>query len=69
MTMHWDNVGTEPARWWVLQCRTNATWTTEIFAANESGRYRENFQPDAIVLRAVDRTGNMSEPSVWRKAK
>ena len=30
-----------------------------------SGRFRENFQPDAIALRAVDRTGNLSEPAIW----
>ena len=40
-------------------------WTTEIFPANETGRFRENFEPDAIALRAVDRTGNLSEPAIW----
>jgi uncharacterized lipoprotein YddW (UPF0748 family) len=65
MTIRWENAGAEPARWWVLQCRTNMVWTTEIFPANTSERYRENFQPDAIVIRAVDRTGNLSSPSVW----
>jgi hypothetical protein len=68
VTIGWQNTGTEPARWWVLQCRTNAVWTTEIFPASESGRYRENFQPDAIVIRAVDRSGNLSEPTVWTPA-
>jgi hypothetical protein len=65
VTIHWENGSTESARWWVLQCRTNAVWTTEIFPANETGRFRENFSPDAIALRAVDRTGNLSEPAVW----
>ncbi len=69
MTIGWQNTGTEPARWWVLQCRTNAVWATEIFPAGESGRYRENFQPDAIVIRAVDRAGNLSEPAVWQEMK
>ncbi len=54
LTIGWENGGAEPARWWVLQCRTNNVWTTEIFPANESGRFRENFSPDAIAVRAVD---------------
>ena len=65
LTIGWENGGTKPVRLWVLQCRTNAVWTTEIFPANESGRFRENFSPDAIALRAVDRTGNLSEPAIW----
>jgi uncharacterized lipoprotein YddW (UPF0748 family) len=69
MTISWESGGSEPVRWWVLQCRTNAVWTTEIFPANESGRFRENFQPDAIALRAVDRIGNLSEPAVWSPKK
>jgi uncharacterized lipoprotein YddW (UPF0748 family) len=69
MTIHWENSGTKPARWWVLQCRINSVWTTEIFPANTVERYRENFQPDAIVIRAADRTGNLSAPAIWAAAK
>ncbi len=65
LTLRWENGDAEPARWWVLQYRTNAIWTTEILPANTFDRYRENFQPDAIAVRAVDRTGNLSEPAVW----
>jgi len=65
MTIRWENGAGEPARWWVLQCRSFGVWTTEIFPANVSSRYGDNFQPDAIVIRAVDRTGNLSSPAVW----
>jgi hypothetical protein len=67
--MSWVNGGAKPARWWVLQCRTNGVWTTEIFPADQSGRFRENFPPDAIAIRAADRTGNLSEPAVWTPEK
>jgi len=69
VTINWKNNGIEPIRWWVLQCRINDVWTTEIFPANESSRYCQNFQPDAIAIRSVDRTGNLSEPAVWTLAK
>ncbi len=52
-----------------VQCRINMVWITEIFPANESSRYCENFQPDVISLRAVDRTGNLSEPAIWMPKK
>ena len=68
-TIGWENNGAEPASRWVLQCRTFGIWTTEIFPANVSSRYGENFSPDAIVIRAVDRSGNLSEPAVWQKPK
>ena len=65
VTIRWDNSGAEPARWWVLQCRAFGVWTTEIFPAAVARRYGENFSPDAVVIRAVDRTGNLSAPAVW----
>ena len=69
ITINWQNGGAEPARWWVLQCRTNGVWTTEIFPSGETGRYRENCSPDAVSLRAVDRSGNVSAATVWERTK
>ncbi len=68
MTLGWKKTGAEPVCWWVLQCRTNGVWTSEILPGNESGRYRENFSPDAVALRAVDRAGNLSPAAVWAPA-
>jgi len=60
----WEISGAEQVRWWLLQFRTNAIWTTEIFPANGTSRTFENFRPDTIALRAVDRLGNASAPVV-----
>ena len=65
VTIRWENGGTQPVRWWVLQCRTNAVWNTDILPASEFGGYHKNFCPDGIAIRAVDRTGNLSEPAIW----
>jgi uncharacterized lipoprotein YddW (UPF0748 family) len=65
VTIHWETTGSEAARWWVLQFRTNLVWTAQIFPANESSRYYENVLPDAVAIRAVDRTGNLSEAAIW----
>jgi uncharacterized lipoprotein YddW (UPF0748 family) len=60
----WEISGGEQIRWWLLQFRTNAIWTTEIFSANQTSRVFENSSPDVISIRAVDRLGNMSAPTV-----
>ncbi len=69
LTISWVNGGDKPARWWLLQCRTNGVWTTEIFPEDSSGRFHENFSPDAVALRAVGRTGNLSAPAIWSARK
>ena len=35
--VRWKNPGNEPVRWWVLQSRADAAWTTEIFPASRDG--------------------------------
>jgi uncharacterized lipoprotein YddW (UPF0748 family) len=69
LNVRWENAGTEPARWWLFQSRTNAVWTTEIFPANQTSRVLENSSPDAISIRAVDRLGNLSAPTFWSPKK
>jgi uncharacterized lipoprotein YddW (UPF0748 family) len=65
----WEISGGEQVRWWLLQFRTNAIWTTEIFPANQTSRIFENSSPDVLALRAVDRLGNLSEPEVLSPRK
>jgi uncharacterized lipoprotein YddW (UPF0748 family) len=63
--VQWQNNKGEPARWWLLQSRENGNWRTEIYPASRTDVYLENANPDAVTLRAVGRTGNLSAPSVW----
>ncbi len=65
----WKNSGGGQIRWWLLQFRTNAVWTTEILPANQASRTFENSIPDAIAIRAVDRLGSASEPAVLSPRK
>jgi hypothetical protein len=53
------------ATWWVWQTRTNGIWTTQIFPAGRTDAYLPNNAADVIAVRAVDRVGNLSEPSIW----
>ncbi len=65
----WEISSDEKVRWWLLQFRANAIWTTEIFPANQTSRTFENSSPDAIAIRAVDRLGNLSAPAVLSPRK
>ena len=56
----WQAGGGEPVRNWVLQSRSNGVWHTEILP---SWRTLWNFKgagPEALVLSAADRLGNLS---------
>jgi uncharacterized lipoprotein YddW (UPF0748 family) len=64
LNLRWENGGGEPAWLWVLQFRMHGTWTTEILPADQTSRFLEDRTPDAISIRAVDRTGNLSAPMV-----
>ncbi len=70
LSVHWQTNGTngEPAWLWVLQYRTSEAWGTEILTANQTGRTFENFKPEVIAVRAVDRTGNLGSPAVLGKS-
>jgi uncharacterized lipoprotein YddW (UPF0748 family) len=68
-TVHWENGGAEPVQWWVLQTLSNGNWQTEVLPAGQSMRGFNNFLPDAISVRMVDRSGNLSEPALWAGMK
>ena len=49
---------------WLLQTRANGEWTEEILPARNNSRAWPRTQPEIVALRAVDRTGQLSAPSV-----
>ena len=65
MRARWDNAVGEPAHWWLLQLRTNGSWTTQIFPASQSNLRLDDMSTDALALRAISRTGIASAPALW----
>jgi hypothetical protein len=66
--VRWETTG-EAAWLWILQYRTNEVWATEILPAGQTTRTFENFRPDTVAVRAVDRTGNLSSPAAIKKTQ
>jgi uncharacterized lipoprotein YddW (UPF0748 family) len=67
--LQWETSGGGQIRWWLLQFRTNAVWTTEILPADRTDHLLEDMAPDAIAIRAVDRLGNLGAPAVLAPRK
>jgi len=65
----WQSVG-QPAQLWLLQFRgTNNVWTTEILPASQNNYDFENSAPEIISIRAVDRVGNLSQPTSLKRTR
>jgi len=55
---------------WLLQFRdSNNAWTTKIFPASQTNFSFENYSPDIISIRAVDRTGNLGPPTSLKRTR
>ena len=65
----WQDNSSRSPGWWLLQVRTNGAWTTRIVPGPRTEAYVDNVSPDAIVLRAVNRLGNLSGPLFWTPKK
>ncbi|MGC9940526.1 MAG: family 10 glycosylhydrolase [Verrucomicrobiota bacterium] len=65
----WENSPGKTARWWVFQTRSKGLWKTQIFPAGQNDVYLDNSNLDAIAVRAVDRLGNLSGPTIWTPNK
>jgi uncharacterized lipoprotein YddW (UPF0748 family) len=60
----WESGGGEPAQRWLLQILSDGVWRTEVLPTNQVERTFGNYLPEAIAIRAVDRSGNLSAPVV-----
>ena len=67
--VEWKNSGTNTVHLWVLQSLIAGNWTTQILPGNCLDTYLDNATPDAVVLRTVDRTGNLGDPVAWTPKK
>jgi len=66
----WQSGLGESAAWWVWQTHgTNGVWTTQILPASHNDAYLNDIAPDAVSIRAVNRVGNLSEPTIWTPRK
>jgi uncharacterized lipoprotein YddW (UPF0748 family) len=66
LSVRWEPAAEAVGRW-VLQYRTNETWTTEILPAGQTTRRFANARPEAVSVSAVDRVGNISAPAAIQK--
>ncbi len=69
-TLRWQPASKEKAWQWVLQKQVGETWTTEILPSAHTSCLIQNGDPDTkvrlVVLRSVDRFGQLSEPAIYK---
>lgn len=63
--VRWENAPGQPTNLWVLQILSDGLWRTDILPANQVARSFQNYLPDVVAIRAVDRVGNLSAPAIW----
>ena len=68
VSVRWDSPGGKRVWKWVVQFENRDSWTTEILEADQTSLTFSNLLPDVIVVRAVDRLGNLSLPVALKKA-
>ena len=57
----WSPMADDQVRWWLLQWKVGADWTTQILPGGTGGTLLQRSGPvEAIALRAVGRLGNLS---------
>jgi uncharacterized lipoprotein YddW (UPF0748 family) len=67
--VQWQSAPGKFANWWLWQTRAKGVWSTQIFPAGKTDLYLDGASPDAVAIRAVDRVGNLSEPTLWTPKK
>ena len=64
LDLRWTSGGSGKAWLWLLQTRTAGQWTREILPANKISRVWNGRSPDVVAVSAVNRNGELSDPSV-----
>jgi hypothetical protein len=69
VTVNWRASTNQIVHQWVLQTKTDNTWTTEFLSANKTSRTFGGILPEVIAVSAVSRGDVLSAPAVivWRK--
>jgi hypothetical protein len=65
--LEWPAAAAKPVRWWLVQTRTQGIWTTDVLPGGRNELCLDHFTGDTIALRAVDRLGNLSAPTMWTR--
>jgi uncharacterized lipoprotein YddW (UPF0748 family) len=65
----WPNAIGKTPGWWLLQARVSGMWSTQILPGTRMDSYLDNPNADTVVLRGVDRLGNIGLPAVWTLPK
>jgi uncharacterized lipoprotein YddW (UPF0748 family) len=65
----WQNRPARPPGWWLLQSRAGGVWTTQILPGSRFDGYVDDGNVETVVLRAVDRLGNLGPPAFWTPKK
>jgi uncharacterized lipoprotein YddW (UPF0748 family) len=68
LKLAWSGATPDSVWLWLVQIKQETTWTTQILPNRQNSLNLPTGQWPAIVaLRAVDRTGNLSEPAVFEQ--
>jgi uncharacterized lipoprotein YddW (UPF0748 family) len=70
-TVSWQPTSGEAPQLWVFQSRTGLDWNLEILPGSQRSRALSSKEglPTVVAVRAVDRCGNLSSPSVLVKSE
>ncbi|HUP90367.1 MAG TPA: family 10 glycosylhydrolase [Longimicrobiales bacterium] len=61
------STASEEVRWWVIRTHNSAGWETKIQFGTPAPLITINSNNDRVVVQAVDRAGNISAATEWRR--
>lgn len=68
LTITYERAGREQPARWVMQSKRGGVWRTEVFGGDRTlAHFQGQPFPDVIAVSAVDRSGNLSPPTVFER--